>query len=118
MRIAAKRLDIFVYPLQGRGNVEYSLIAGSRILLAGQVSQEQISQESQAVIVRHDHHIVFAGEVAAILVPGASRPHDEATAMVIEHDGTPALIHRGRPNIKHEAIFGEGWFVDPRARLK
>ena len=94
------------------------MIAGSGILLAGKVSQEQISQKSQAVIACHDHHIVFAGEVAAILVPGASGSDDEATAVVVEHDRTPALVHRGRPNIEHEAIFGEGWFVDPRVRLK
>ena len=72
--IAAKRLDIFVCPLQGRGDVEYSLIAGSGVLFAGKVSKEQISQKSQAVIVGHDHHIVFPGEVAAILVPRASDP--------------------------------------------
>jgi hypothetical protein len=38
--------------------------------------------------------------------------------MVIEHDGTPSLIYRRRPNIKYQAILGEGRLVDPRARLK
>ena len=111
MRIAAKRLDIFVHPLQSCSNIKDSLIAGSGILLARQVSQEQVSQESQAVIVGHDHHIVFPGEVAAILVPRASRSDDEAAAVVIEHDRPPALIHSGRPNIKHKAIFGREWFI-------
>jgi hypothetical protein len=57
-------------------------------------------------------NIVLPGEVVAILVPGASRSHDEAAAVVIEHDGAPTLVHGGRPNVKDKAIFGGNWFVD------
>ncbi len=64
------------------------------------------------MITRHHDNIVLPSEVAAILVPGASGPPDEATAVVIEHDGPPMVIHGGRPNVEHKAVFGGNWFFD------
>ena len=64
------------------------------------------------MVTCHDDNIVLPGDVAAILVPGAPRPHDKATAVVIEHDRAPTLISGGRPNVKYKAILGGNWFVD------
>ena len=53
-------------------------------------------------------HVVVAGEVAAILVPGAAGAEDEAATMVVEHDGTLFAIDRGSPDIEVEAISAGG----------
>jgi hypothetical protein len=60
----------------------------------------------------------ISGPGAAVLVPAASGPYDEATAVVVEHDRTPTMIHSRRPDIQDKAIFRGGWLVDPAARLK
>ena len=114
VRIAAKRLDIRVYPLQGGSNVKDALIAGGGILFAREIRQEEISQKSQAVIACHHHNVVFSGEVAAVLVPAASGPYDEATAVVVEHDRTPTMIHSRASRYSGQGNLQRGWLVDPR----
>jgi hypothetical protein len=99
VRVTAKRLDIFIYPFQSCGYVQNSLITGSGIFLPRKITQKQISQESQSVIICYDDYVVLPSQVATILVPGASGTHDEATAMVVKHDGSPTLIRGWRPNI-------------------
>ena len=73
------------------------------------------------MVACHDYHVVLASEIAAILVPRAPGADYEATAVVVEHNGASALIHRRRPYIEHKAIFGGNWFIDPEGgpvRLK
>jgi hypothetical protein len=44
VRVTAKRLDIFVHPLEGRGDVQDPLIARRCIFFAAEVGQEEISE--------------------------------------------------------------------------
>src|SRR5712692_6918335 len=91
-------------------------IAGTDILFAGKVSQEQISQESQTMISCHDDNIVLSSEIAAILVPSASGSNYESTSMVVEHNGATTVIDCRRPNVQHQAILGRKWFLGSERR--
>ena len=104
VRIPAKRVDVFVYALEGCRNVQDSLIPIRDILFSCQIRQEQVSEKSQTMIVRHYNNVVLTREVASILIPRTPGTNYEATAVVVEQYGTPTLVHSWRPDVEHQTV--------------
>src|SRR4029077_3407854 len=118
VRISAKRLYVFMYPLQRCGDVKNPLVARSGVLFTCKICQEQIAQKSEAVVACNHNHIVFARDVTSILVPAACGSDHKTAAMVVEHHRPSAVVYSRSPDIKHEAIFGRVGFPETLVRLK
>src|SRR5215471_2061737 len=65
------------------------------------------------MIACHNNNVVLSSDVAAILIPSASRPYREATAVVIKHHGSTTMIVCRRPNVEHKTILRWEWFFAP-----
>src|SRR5204862_251579 len=90
VRIPAKRVDVFVYALEGCRNVQDSLIPVRDILFSCQIRQEQVSEKSQTMIVRHYNNVVLTREVASTVSVAEELPQPGLAGLLAEPLANPA----------------------------
>ncbi len=117
LRAAAEGVDVVADPLERGDQVEHAEIARVRELLsrARQARQKQIAKCVQPVRHRHDDHVVFAGELVAVIEGGVAGPGSESAAVQPHHDRPRRSAPRaGRPDVEPQAVFAHRSLADER----
>ena len=98
--------DVPPRPIERGDDIEQALVARICVGTAQMLAEVQIAQKTQTVIALHDHDVVVARKVRAVLVLTAARAAHKPATMQVEHDRPASTIrYRRRPDIQHQAIF-------------
>jgi hypothetical protein len=103
--VAAEARDVVPHPLQRENQVEQADIAGRRIVGAGEMREEEMTEGGETMVQRHHHHIAAPAQPRAVIERPRARAVAVFAAVDVDHHRSPAAVGEAAgPDVQIETV--------------